>query len=93
MNSNTIKTIVYFIIIIFVIVFLIYFYKNLAVGSLDQEISSEITTPRSKNTVIQQNINLELFEKDKFINLKKSDSESSVFQAGRRNPFKPYNTK
>ncbi|MBD3247668.1 hypothetical protein GF382_00060 [Candidatus Falkowbacteria bacterium] len=89
MSQNAGKTVVYFIVIGVIIAFLIYFYNNLSSGELD-DVVVEMPQVKESKRVIDSEIDLELFQDNKFINLKKSDSEKSVFRAGRRNPFEPY---
>ncbi len=88
MNSNVGKIIIYFLVIGFIIAFLIYFYNSLATDDVGKDFI-EIKT-RSTKTNIREDINLELLQEQKFINLQSNSSERAVFKAGKRNPFEPY---
>jgi len=88
MNSNVSKTILYLLAIVFIVSILFYLLNTLFKGN-DTDIV--LTVPvGQKTTDVKEEIDLELLNSNKFINLKGGDSSSVDFKAGKRNPFKPY---
>lgn len=88
MNSNLGKTLIYFGIIALGTIFLIYFFKTFTVQDKGSEIS-EVSSVVVK-TKVEGDIDLKIFENDKFVNLKYGKDREIFFKAGRRDPFEPY---
>lgn len=83
------KTVIYFIVIGLTAAFLIYFYSSLSSDDPNQDLAEVISQP-SSGPDIQEDMDLELLQEEKFINLRKGEDERTYFKAGRRNPFEPY---
>jgi hypothetical protein len=88
--SRTNQIIIYGLIFILVVIFFFYFYRQASITPYDWS-QLQVTGGKTNSTIgqFETDINVDLFDMKKFINLRSEVAPTTSFPSGKRNPFEP----